>query len=876
MDLTLASWTLPGSKNKYCKFDDLSNEATVEEFFISRLIKDLGFIDSEIKPKKDLEELVIGRGRKKESFKPDYVCFVTEKPRLVTEVKAVGEIVDEYLYQGQGYAFELNKRFTGEKPVQYVLMSNGAETKLYYWHELDPILILDFPDFVDDNDKFEALKGYISRKKIVHPPKEKPAEPFPFRRPNDIEEIKNLFRRCHRAIRQADKMAPSPAFYEFTKILFVKLQEDRLLREKEELRRRITTGEPLPADQVTFSVRWIERREEEKEPNPVNTILFKNLREYLEGQVEERKKKRIFDPDEHIKLDPSTTKEIVGVLEHYDLIETNEDLNGRLFETFLNTMMRGPELGQFFTPRSIVKFMTAMADLKVDKEHIDKILDGCCGTAGFLVEAMDDMATKANANPSLSSLEKKRLIDKIRNQCLWGIDAGKDPPIARIARINMYLHEDGGSRIYYADTLDKHCLIEVGIDRELKRDREELKENIVDEGLKFDIILTNPPFAMTVGKKKANELRILKQYDLAYKDPKERKLMRGSLRSSVMFLERYRDLLKPHGKLLIIMEETPLESDKGVNPDVRNFIRENFVVKAVISLPRNSFVQAEATAKTSILYLVKKVSPDEEQAMPFIETSNNVGHDDSGKPTPETNDLFTVEKGSQISGGLIDRFRKWEKGEIPPPIKMDLKDRLDVKNLIPRRRVMLSEWRKNGYDVMKLSDVLEPVKDFVRPRREASTTFKIPSIHFDGTMTLSEERLGRNFKYSAVKQIHEGNIVASRIDIVSGATALVMKEFEGAVVSNEFWVFNPKVANSYYLWQILRSEYIRDALFGYSTGITGRHRVEWDDVNDIEVPIPSKEKQEEIQRLVEESKMALDQAKEKCNDIELRIKAIIG
>ena len=55
-------------------------------------------------------------------------------------------------------------------------------------------------------------------------------------------------------------------------------------------------------------------------------------------------------------------------------------LNGRLFETFLNAIMRGRDLGQFFTPRSVVKMMTEIADLMVTREHQDKVIDGCCGT----------------------------------------------------------------------------------------------------------------------------------------------------------------------------------------------------------------------------------------------------------------------------------------------------------------------------------------------------------------------------------------------------------------------------------------------------------------------------------------------------------------
>jgi type I restriction enzyme M protein len=57
--------------------------------------------------------------------------------------------------------------------------------------------------------------------------------------------------------------------------------------------------------------------------------------------------------------------------------------------------MRGEALGQFFTPRSVVKFMVKLAKLRATREKMDLVLDGCCGTAGFLIEAMADMALRS-------------------------------------------------------------------------------------------------------------------------------------------------------------------------------------------------------------------------------------------------------------------------------------------------------------------------------------------------------------------------------------------------------------------------------------------------------------------------------------------------
>jgi type I restriction enzyme M protein len=157
------------------------------------------------------------------------------------------------------------------------------------------------------------------------------------------------------------------------------------------------------------------------------------------------------------------------------------------------------------------------------------------------------MRNMVRHNNSLSREAKEKLIDQICNESLYGIDFNKAPPIARIARINMYLHGDGGSRIYYADALDKTLATVPGQEIELTKDQEELKD-AVDGGMQFNCALTNPPFSMTKELANDTEARVLKQYDLAKVEGTTR--LRNSLRSNAMFMERYRDLLLEGGRLL--------------------------------------------------------------------------------------------------------------------------------------------------------------------------------------------------------------------------------------------------------------------------------------------------------------------------------------
>ncbi len=471
------------------------------------------------------------------------------------------------------------------------------------------------------------------------------SEIFEFKKP-DLTEIKGIFETCHNIIWRKEVTNPQSAFYEFSKLMFVKIKEDKRLRMDADMRKLIDEGRPLPIDRIRYCVSWIELSEE-SEPNPIDTILFRQLREEIELEILHKRKKRMFGKDERIDLKPSTVKEVVRLIEHYDLYGIDEDLNGRLFETFLSATMRGKELGQFFTPRSVVDFMTLLADPFVAKEKIDSVIDACCGTGGFLIEAMAQMIAKVQNPPlsrTLSLKERHEIMKKIRDQQLMGIDLGKSPPVARIARINMYLHGDGGSRIYFADGLDKQARIEKTLEPELKAEREELRELFVEKNTKFQIALTNPPFAMRYKKEDADQGPVLKEYSLA-KDC-------SSLKSSVMFLERYNDLLESGGKLVTIMDESILNT-AGAEP-IRRWLLNNYIIRAVISLPRNTFVKAESIVKTSILYLVKKQDPEEPQDEIFMAISENVGHADSGRETPDLSDLPAI----------LQKFKEFEQGKL--------------------------------------------------------------------------------------------------------------------------------------------------------------------------------------------------------------------
>ena len=168
-------------------------------------------------------------------------------------------------------------------------------------------------------------------------------------------------------------------------------------------------------------------------------------------------------------------------------------------------------MGQFFTPRGVVHYMVETAPIRISgdpnkeiDDNIPYILDGCSGSAGFLIDAMGVMANKADSLHQLTNEQKEEYKKAIYNKHLYGIDSNEK--IARIARLNMYLHGDGGSKIFKADSLDKEFTIDPGIGVEEKEGLQELEKVLTGKNrIRFDIALTNPPFSISYNKKEKNE-----------------------------------------------------------------------------------------------------------------------------------------------------------------------------------------------------------------------------------------------------------------------------------------------------------------------------------------------------------------------------------
>lgn len=835
-------------RNIFCNKKNLINESSVEIFFTNRLLSYLGYSDSDVKTKQSINELYVGKGSKRQKYKPDYICLVDNKPSLLIDAKSPQEDIEKYLYQVSGYALAINQKFKNENPVHYVLLSNGLKTNLYKWDDEEPLLKLNFDDFDKQNEKFKSLIKYVSYEGILNQLMPK-VEDFEFHKPS-IDFIKEAFAKSHNIIWKKEKISPTDAFYEFSKIIFVKIDQDRKVRE---LRQK---GKELKKEDFIFSSHWIESQEQ-VEPNPFNTILFHQLRDKLEEEISEKKKKRIFEENENLNLKPSTTKEVVKLIEHLDLYGIDEDLNGRMFETFLSATVRGKDLGQFFTPRGVVKFIVKLADIKVSTKKIDYIIDIFCGSGGFLIEAMADMAAKIRQLKNLSNEEVEKLIKNIKSNYIFGVDA--NPKISKVARMNMYLHGDGGSRIYQADSLDKTIKLERGINPELKREVEELKKVLFEDGLKFDVALTNPPFSMKYEWKKPDEKEILEEYEIAEKE--------NVVKSNVLSLERYWDLLNnTDGRLLTIIDDTVLN---GVNSKrFRDFIRKKFIIKAVISLPFNTFKNAQTTIKTSILYLRKKISEKEKQPATFMAICNNIGHNDFGNDTPERNNLNQVlfayrefaEKGN-LKTQIIPNQLETEVLTCPLQIFIvqpeELKEILnafyyspELKNIqkkLHRLRERKKIDLKRGKDFVLMPDM--PASKVKEMRNNIFKYLEVGDVNNRGDIIGYQENPLKTLPTRARKMVKEGDIIVAKNISSLGSVAIIDDSFDGQLVSTGFIVIRPKnKRETYFYWSILKSEIIKKQMY-YLSATAVQPEVS-EDIFQFEVLIPIPKNQNEKEKII--------------------------
>lgn len=365
---------------------------------------------------------------------------------------------------------------------------------------------------------------------------------------------------------------------------------------------------------------------EAKLSRPDQEILFRKYKDPVKtysqiNQLFKQSMKRwpgVFYEQEDIRLSPEHLNVVVGELEKARLFGSDLAIIDEAFEYLIPEVAKGKK-GQYFTPRHVINMAVKMLNPKRD----EYVLDPAAGSGGFLISAMNWV--KEN---QLGSSEEAT--QDYAKEYLWGIDFADE--ISKVSRALMLVAGDGRSHLFKLNSLDPREWQGEDADKEAARsqlrhhlltlsdaaDNEENKKAL--RYMNFDVLLTNPPFAGEI-----KDQGILRQYLLGRKNGK----LVNKAERHILFIERVLDLVKPGGRIAIVLPQGILNNTNMQN--IREFTFDKARILAVVGLNVNTFKPHTGT-KTSILFLQKRAEGEELlQDYPiFMAVSQKSGKNNSG------------------------------------------------------------------------------------------------------------------------------------------------------------------------------------------------------------------------------------------------------
>ena len=719
----------------------LKPEEEVRQRYICRLVDSYGYDLKQM----DQELKVTNSQRGQGAARADIVIWKSAKDKtdsksafIVVECKAESVTIrKEDYYQGYNYAAWAGADFfvtTNLKETRVFKVAKGELPK-----KLEEIVDIPTAEIATDEKKVKELLNQMKS----------------FTR----DEFSRLLYKCHNIIRNNDKLSPEAAFDEISKILFIKIRYER-----------DNTGTQIFSKDAFVKLKDAYNSMKSKDAPEFYQFLFEKTKEDFS-------KDNLFDPNETIRIRETSFEKIVEELQVYNLSTTSDDVKGIAFEKFLGRTFRG-ELGQFFTPRTIVEFMVSV----LDPQEGEYICDPCCGSGGFLIRAFeyireqieseleqrkeevknqlipdnyDDLkpeeqetidAKVADAfskmNQEVDITNDKGRLRSLSFDCIYGTDA--NPRMARTAKMNMIMHGDGHGGVHHHDGL--------------------INVNGIWDG-RFDVILTNPPFGARVDKdikiteadKFTDETKIkayVKRYGEEYltalrqvNDHIGESLLdqfgvgKMSGLTEVLFIDRCLNLLKPGGRLGIVLPEGVLNNTNLQN--VREYFEGRAKILLIVSIPQDVFMAAGATVKPSLMFF--KRFTEEEQAQyngikvkAFSEVREKY-----------VDELFSIEtelakKGKEALPAAEKKTLRTRKKEIEAAIDQE------TKTLVKQRFdyvIPIADIKRAGINSigLKIENDLEPLlEEFTKYRKEnnlwnkrhANTSYQ---YNYDGNMTRIQE-----------------------------------------------------------------------------------------------------------------------------------------
>lgn len=333
------------------------------------------------------------------------------------------------------------------------------------------------------------------------------------------------------------------------------------------------------------------------------------LREFTKIRLQKNNEfaiKDVFD-EETFNENAIVVKEIVELLQGYKIRYTKkQQFLSDFFELLLTTGLK-QEVGQFFTPVPIAKFIIrSMPFDKIIKEKLAKgerdellpnVIDYAVGSGHFITEAMDEIQKELNKISPDDFIEdtSKKIKAWKEAHFDWAFDyvygIEKDYRLVKTAKVGCYLHGDGLAKVIHGDGLSSFSNT-----KEFKGKLKYSDKNYPQDNKKFDIVVSNPPYSVSAFK------NVSKKFDKNDFELYDR-LTDQSSEIEALFIERTKQLLKDGGIAGIILPSSILTGG-GIYTKTREIILKYFEVIAITELGSNTFMATGTN--TVVLFLRRK------------------------------------------------------------------------------------------------------------------------------------------------------------------------------------------------------------------------------------------------------------------------------
>lgn len=375
--LSLKDWVFENIKDFNSR---IKTEEDVKIHIILPYLDYLGYTKEHMRFENSIEVQI---GTRKTNVRSDIELSIQGDTQLVIDVKSPRvSIAEKEILQSSSYA-----KLISTPPALYAVTTNGLDcviTNIYTGQRTGFLpskeqLISD----VNRTRKRELTEIEIREIKSV------------LLTLYSQDELYRIIKKCKDIIEKRALIRSDQSFKEMTKILLVKMNEER----------RSKSNEPN-----RFLSEYISKWANSEKVQEID--IFKKLFQDAKNSYP-----AIYNTsEEQLKItDNESIIEIIKLLEPWSFLGTGDDIKGAVYEIFLKSTLRG-DFDQYFTPREIVDYIVKFSDPNIG----DKILDPACGSGGFLIQAFNHVNQKIIDSP-YSEVESKKKFNNLIDKCLWGM-----------------------------------------------------------------------------------------------------------------------------------------------------------------------------------------------------------------------------------------------------------------------------------------------------------------------------------------------------------------------------------------------------------------------------------------------------------------------